>query len=287
MGVRIEAWSVDGVVLERYRYGPGPAVAYPRHAHEEYQVCLNLELPGRVWYRRAWHTVAPRSLTVVAPQEVHETRDPDDRPAGGRYRVFYLDPAAVDAVAGGAAGRPARAGLADLVVPAAELFDRFLRLHRSYQRAESRLSRDCLAQAALAALLRQQGAVRAADRVAPARREAERARAYLMDNLASNVSLADLARVANLSPYHLARTFTSEYGLPPHAYQIQARVGLARRLLLAGRSATDVAYATGFYDPSHLTRHFTRVVGVPPGGYARSATTYSARTYKEPAPDPS
>lgn len=276
MGVRIEAWSVDGVVLERYRYGPGPAVAYPRHAHEEYQVCLNLELPGRVWYRRAWHTIAPRSLTVVAPQEVHETRDPDDRPAGGRYRVFYLDPAAVDAVAGDA-GRPARA---DLLVPG-ELFDRFLRLHRAYQEPESRLSRDCLAQFALAALLARQGAV-PPHRPPPARPEAERAREYLMDNLAANVSLADLARVANLSPYHLARTFAREYGLPPHAYQLQARVGLARRLLLSGRSATEVAYATGFYDPSHLTRHFTRVVGVPPGGYARK---YSARTYKEPRPD--
>ncbi|GAA4443203.1 AraC family transcriptional regulator [Phytohabitans houttuyneae] len=272
MGVRIEAWSVDGVVLERYRYGPGPAVAYPRHAHEEYQVCLNLELPGRVWYRRAWHTIAPRSLTVVAPQEVHETRDPDDRPAGGRYRVFYLDPAAVDAVAG-AAGRPASA---DLLLPAGDLFDRFLTLHRAYQEPESRLTRDCLAQAALAALLDGPGS-----EPAPARREARRARDYLMDNLTANVSLAELARVASLSPYHLARTFASEFGLPPHAYQIQARIGLARRLLLAGRSATQVAYATGFYDPSHFARHFTRVVGVPPGGYGRSA-----RTYKDAEPAP-
>ncbi|MFD0743877.1 helix-turn-helix domain-containing protein [Phytohabitans flavus] len=261
------------------RARPGGGV--PRHAHEEYQVCLNLELPGRVWYRRAWHTIAPRSLTVVAPQEVHETRDPDDRPAGGRYRVFYLDPGAVDAVAGAVAGRPARAGLADLLVPADELFDRFLRLHRSYQEAESRLTRDCLAQAALVALLERQRGVRPGRPPAPARHEAERVRAYLMDNLARNVSLADLARVANLSPYHLARTFATEYGLPPHAYQIQARVGLARRLLLAGRSATEVAYATGFYDPSHFTRHFRRVVGVPPGGYARSA-----RTYNGEAPEP-
>lgn len=281
MRARIEAWTVDGVVLERYRYGPGPAVAYPRHAHEEYQVCLNLELPGRVWYRRAWHTIAPRSLTLVAPQEVHETRDPGDRPSSGRYRVFYLDPAAVDAAAVDVAGRPVPARRADLLAPAGELFDDFLRLHLSYQVAESRLTRDCLAQAALAALLERQTGLRPAVRPAPARREADRAREYLMDNLARNVSLADLARVANLSPYHLARTFTSEYGLPPHAYQIQARVGLARRLLLAGRSATDVAYATGFYDPSHFARHFTRVVGVPPGGYARSA-----RSYKEEAPEP-
>ncbi|MFC6016466.1 helix-turn-helix domain-containing protein [Plantactinospora solaniradicis] len=275
---QIEAWTVDDVVLERYRYGPGPRVAYPRHAHEEYQLCLNFELPGRVWYDRAWHTVPPRSLTVVASGEVHETRDVDDRVAGGNYRVFYLGPGPVDELATELVGRPAaRPSFADLVVPDDDLFHRFSRLHRAYQVGESRLTRDCLLQSALAGLLGRHGGRRpgGGGTTTGARHPVRQARAYLLDNLASNVSLVELARVANLSPYHLARTFTQEFGLSPHAYLLQARINLARRLLLQAGSVTEVAYRTGFYDPSHFTRHFTRLVGMRPGRYARSARTYN------------
>ena len=59
-------------------------------------------------------------------------------------------------------------------------------------------------------------------------------REYLEDNLARNVPLEELSRLANLSPYHLARAFAAEVGLPPHAYQTQARVHRARELLLRG-----------------------------------------------------
>ncbi|MEV4629862.1 AraC family transcriptional regulator [Micromonospora sp. NPDC049523] len=275
--LRIEAWTVDDVVLERYRYRPGPPVAYPRHAHEEYQLCLNFELPGRVWHDRAWHTVAPGSMTVVAPGEVHETRDVDDRAAGGDYRVFYLEASTIDGLATELAGvRTADARFGGLVVPDDDLFHRFTRLHRAYQAGEARLVRDCLMQSALAGLLNRHGGARWARRTPThTGRAAHQARDYLRDNLASNVSLAELARVANLSPYHLARTFTREFGLSPHAYLVQSRINLARRLLLEVPSVTEVAYRTGFYDPSHFTRHFTRLVGVRPGRYARSARTYN------------
>jgi AraC-like DNA-binding protein len=39
-------------------------------------------------------------------------------------------------------------------------------------------------------------------------------REYLHDNYAENVSLEDLARRANLSPYRLNRIFSREVGLP-------------------------------------------------------------------------
>ncbi|MEV4754200.1 AraC family transcriptional regulator [Micromonospora sp. NPDC049559] len=274
---RIEAWSVDGLLLERYRYPSGPPVAYPRHTHDEYQLCLNFELPGRVWYARAWHEVAPRSMTVILPGEVHETRDVDHRAAGADYRVFYLDRGSVDALVTELGDRPGGTpSFRDLVVPDAELFDRFTRLHRAYQVAESRLARDCLLQSALAGLLRRHGGARPVGRTTGhSGRAAHRARAYLRDNLASNVSLAELARVVHLSPYHLARSFTREFGLAPHAYLVQARINLARRLLLQATSVTEVAYRTGFHDPSHFTRHFVRVVGARPGQYARSARTYN------------
>lgn len=98
-----------------------------------------------------------------------------------------------------------------------------------------------------------------------------RARDYLTDNYAENVSLERLSSVARLSPFYLSRVFCAELGLPPHAFQTQVRVNQAKRLLCQGLSAATVASETGFADQSHLTRHFKRLVGVPPGEYVKHA----------------
>ncbi|PZF79138.1 helix-turn-helix transcriptional regulator, partial [Jiangella anatolica] len=95
------------------------------------------------------------------------------------------------------------------------------------------------------------------------------AREYLHEHRAATVTLADLARVSELSPYHLTRLFTADVGMPPHAYQLQLRIEHAKRLLLAGRPVSDAGHEAGFFDLSHFTRHFKRFVGVPPGAYAR------------------
>ena len=67
------------------------------------------------------------------------------------------------------------------------------------------------------------------------------ARSYLEDNYAANISLDTLARLVGLSPFHLARLFEHEVGMPPHAYQIQARIAHAKPLLLQGLPVSRVA----------------------------------------------
>ncbi|MDH0864716.1 AraC family transcriptional regulator [Mitsuaria sp. GD03876] len=94
------------------------------------------------------------------------------------------------------------------------------------------------------------------------------ARARLDDELASPVSLADLAREAGLSRFQFLRGFTLATGLPPHAYLVQRRLQRARRLIGLGTPLAEAAAASGFYDQSHLTRHFVRCFGIAPGAYA-------------------
>ena len=53
----------------------------------------------------------------------------------------------------------------------------------------------------------------------------------------------------------------------PHAYLVQSRVRLARRLLSAGHSPADAAQMAGFADQSHLTRAFQKQFGTTPGSY--------------------
>ena len=90
---------------------------------------------------------------------------------------------------------------------------------------------------------------------------------FIHENYANDLSLNEIAKAVNLSPFHVARLFKQSLGVSPHQYVIQLRVSSARSLLSAGsgeRSLAEVASAVGFADQSHLTRHFKRIMGVTP-----------------------
>jgi len=85
-----------------------------------------------------------------------------------------------------------------------------------------------------------------------------------------HVDLDTLAQRAGLSRFQALRAFKQRYGLPPHAYQLCLRMNLARRLLVEGAPAADVAQRCGFADQSHFNRHFKRFNAVTPMQYARA-----------------
>jgi transcriptional regulator GlxA family with amidase domain len=80
-------------------------------------------------------------------------------------------------------------------------------------------------------------------------------------------SLAELAALSGVSRFQLLRGFARDVGTTPHAYLIQRRVRLVRRLLAASRSPVDAALLAGFADQSHMTRAFVRQFGITPGRY--------------------
>jgi transcriptional regulator GlxA family with amidase domain len=96
-----------------------------------------------------------------------------------------------------------------------------------------------------------------------------RIRDYIEAHYDQDISLTGLAALVSLSPYHVARVFRAEVGLPPHGYLESVRIRRAQRLLAAGMPPAAVACATGFADQSHLTHRFKRLIGVTPGRYAR------------------
>lgn len=88
---------------------------------------------------------------------------------------------------------------------------------------------------------------------------------FVGDNLARDIGLAEMAALANLSPYHFSRQFKRSTGLPPHRYVVRRRVERARELLQrTDLSVGDVADAVGFAHQSHLARHTRRRFGVSP-----------------------
>ena len=86
------------------------------------------------------------------------------------------------------------------------------------------------------------------------------------------MTLADLARECGLGPFQVLRGFARATGLTPHAYLVQRRIHLARRLIAGGTPLAAAAAASGFADQSHMTRTFCRSYGVSPRAYANAVT---------------
>ena len=91
------------------------------------------------------------------------------------------------------------------------------------------------------------------------------AMAYLRENLATTVGVAELAKMANLSPSHFAALFKTTTGMGVIEYLARLRSAQARELLLTTpMSIQDIAEAVGYADPYYFSRQFRRLNGVSP-----------------------
>jgi AraC-like DNA-binding protein len=146
------------------------------------------------------------------------------------------------------------------------LAQRFLELHVALEAPAWKLERDTLLQEWLCSLAG--GGAAAAPRAARRDPALRRACELVGDDLARNLTLAEVAEAAGVSRHRLTRLFRAAYGLPPHRFVLAQRIRAARRLLERGAAPGEVAAQTGFFDQSHLHRHFTRTLGMTPGAYA-------------------
>ena len=129
-----------------------------------------------------------------------------------------------------------------------------------------RLYADCLALALAAHLLRRYG--QAAQPSRPAglpRRRLQRVLDHIGEHLADDLTLAELATIANVSPSHFKVLFKKSLGVPVHEYVIRTRVDYAIDLLLHDDAAlSEIALRAGFANQSHMALHMRRLTGKTP-----------------------
>jgi AraC family transcriptional regulator len=88
---------------------------------------------------------------------------------------------------------------------------------------------------------------------------------YVDAHLDQDLSLAELAAVAEFSPSHFKALFKQAVGVPVHRFVLERRVERARLRLLEGRlSITEIALEAGFAHPSHMARWMRRLLGRGP-----------------------
>jgi AraC family transcriptional regulator len=97
-----------------------------------------------------------------------------------------------------------------------------------------------------------------------------RAEDYIQGNLAGDITLASLARLACMSVDHFLRSFRAASGLTPYQYVLEQRLRKASAML-KGRNTPIAAIATqcGFGNPSHFSVKFHAHYGVSPSRYRR------------------
>ena len=97
----------------------------------------------------------------------------------------------------------------------------------------------------------------------------ERARTFLHAHDDRNVTLGEMASVAGLSQFHLARYFKDAFEASPISYHRALRLKRAANLLAGGSSVAEAAEATGYSDPVALSHAFRRKYGAPPHLWTR------------------
>jgi AraC family transcriptional regulator, transcriptional activator FtrA len=100
---------------------------------------------------------------------------------------------------------------------------------------------------------------------------------WLQANLDQEVTVADLAARAAMSPRTFARRFPASTGTTPLTWILRERVRLAQRLLETTDLPVDaIAGKTGFGTADNLRKHFGRMLHTTPQTYRR--------TFRDPAP---
>ncbi len=94
---------------------------------------------------------------------------------------------------------------------------------------------------------------------------------FMRANLASDISLAAMAKEACLSRFHLVRLFKRAHGETPFKRLARLRIEEGQRRLRAGDElVTEIAFACGYENPAHFASAFRRLVGVSPSDYRRA-----------------
>ena len=246
------------------------AHCFPRHTHDDFGIGL-VVAGGQVSASgRGQVEAGPGNVITVNPGEVHDGTPVRGEPR--QWNMLYLTPALVDKIAAGLdVGRAASLEFHYPVMANQQAARTFAaawwKLVGGNASQPSPFAAEETLLTCLHGLLRSR---RDSRETSPATSRIGRLRAMIDDDVLGDHSLQRLATEAGLSRFQTLRAFARATGLTPHAYLIERRTQLARRLILVGSPLADAAAASGFADQSHMTRTFRQRYGLTPAA-AQSA----------------
>lgn len=261
----MQATPVSGVELLRAHF---VRHTFERHSHEGW--CLGVTLAGNQTFRCRGATTTSHhgDLIVFRPDEAHDGHGEDA--SGFRYAMLYLPESLIDSwlKQSGAQSQHVLFHSALIHDPAGS--GALMRSVRALtQDTESLRGESLLCESVLDVFARHAGHAPKTVHEQSSAKWLAAVREYLDTHYAENVTVDDLAHVAQVSRVHLTRAFSQVFGVPPHVQLNSRRLQAAKGLLARGVPMADVAARVGFSDQSHLVRRFKGSFGVTPGAWQR------------------
>jgi AraC-like DNA-binding protein len=240
---------------------------FSRHTHEQFGIGVIHRGAQKSYSGRGMVEAGPGDTITVNPGEVHDGMPIGE--AGRSWQMLYFEPAIIaDARLDMSEGKSADFEFCNPVITRSALANRFQAAFAAMtadNSADAPMHREEALLLLLADVPSEWGisAIRS-----PTLTSISRSKALIDDDPTAAVTLANLARESGMSRFQLLRGFAKATGLTPHAYLVQRRIHLARRLIAGGAPLAQAATDSGFADQSHMTRIFVRKYGITPGAYA-------------------
>lgn len=258
-------WSAEFLGGLECLYGKYFTFSFAPHFHDRHAVGV-IETGTNVFdYRGKKQFASAGEIMILNPAEVHTGQAADKR-KGWSFRMLFVDPELLRTILEGITGKSSDIPFFSKAVAGDDVTaKRIMSFHRAIQRSASQFEQESRFLLAMALLLtRHADSTVKSQKIGNENASVARAREYLHANACKKITLAELAQVAFLSPFHLLRAFHKETGLPPHAYQTQIRIERSKQFLLDDYSISQAALAAGFFDQAHFSKQFKRYVGVTP-----------------------
>lgn len=265
---RRAAW--EGIRLEHFRFRAG---RMPEHAHKEHLVIMPLSerCNGEIRTANGFRVEgSSRGGACVIPSGVPLSARLEGE---AEHLAIYLEPSLVLRAA-----QDARSPTGVEVIekcspddPVINHVGQALLAELDTEGLSGRLYAESLANVLAVHLLRHYTAAEAVAQKFTGGMSGRKLRAvtdFIAENYEQDLSLGELAQVAEMSTFHFAREFKRATGTTPHQYLIKFRVERAKALLIESRMPlVEVGFRSGFSHQSHFSRLFRKLTGTTPLSY--------------------
>ncbi|MDP2574519.1 AraC family transcriptional regulator [Vibrio penaeicida] len=259
--------SIEGLLLLTANMSD---FTYDKHAHEEYSFGVTLKGRQDFFCRTQFHQSPAGGVIVFNPEDVHDGR------SGGsddlEYIMLYVHPNQLEPYFRTVGvSQPSNVRVEKTLMDDGVFRQQVITMSQwIHSESVSKVEYDAglLEMAHSIARLSGNSPILTSD---GNRKESlvKRAKDFIHEHAALDISVDDISVAASMSKYHLIRAFKAQYGITPHQYVLSCRVNLARKSLELGQTATDIAHIAGFSDSSHFNRRFKRVYGMTPAQYQK------------------
>ena len=92
---------------------------------------------------------------------------------------------------------------------------------------------------------------------------------YVKEHIGSDMSIAELAGLVNLSPAYFCKAFSKTRGVTPHRFILNERIVIAMERLRqpSAPPLSELASSLGFANQAHFSNVFRKIVGRSPSEF--------------------